>query len=162
MKFRSYVKKWSSMSMSTGQSAIEFVFVVPVLFLLLLWTFQFFYAIHTSNVNQKYAREELMKQINHHRDLRNSSAPGVAQYDFENDGYFLSERMPHMEKDIYRNRFSNGKTFFAVSVTGTPEGSDVPQRIVGEPKVNEKGEMDQKNILKVYTTVGICRDEECK
>lgn len=147
-------KRYADKSLgSYGQAAIEFIFVLPFLFLLMLWTFQFFYAIHTASVNQKFARAELLKSMDHYRDLRDAEEfkNKNPNFDFSNDGFW----MDYMSRGIYVQRFENEKTYFAVSVTGTPGGNDVPQRLIGDPGETPK-------YLNMRTTVGICRDERCE
>ena len=138
----------------TGQAAIEFIFVLPLVLLLMLWTFQFFYAIHTSNINQKQARIELMSQIQNYRDLRFAKEFNRknAGRDYHNDGWWYE----YLNRDHYRNRFFNNKTFFSVSVVGAPGGEESPKRILGEPQSGETS-----HGISIKTTVGICRDEEC-
>jgi hypothetical protein len=161
------VKKSADMSVGkknqTGQAAIEFIFVLPVLFLLMLWTYQFFYAVHTGSVNQKYARIELMNKIQNHRDLRFAErfSQTHGQDAYSNDGY-MPNTLDYMSYSTYKDRFFNKKTFFAVSVSENPGGENSPVRIVGEPELSEGQEVSEKNRIKVRTTVGICRDEVCK
>ena len=137
-----------------GQAAIEFIFVLPLVLLLMLWTFQFFYALHTSNINQKQARIELMGQIKNYRDLRFATEFNRknAGRDYHNDGWWYED----VSRDHYRNRFENSKTYFSVTVVGAPGGEEPPQRILGEPRAE-----GTENAISVKTTVGICRDEEC-
>ena len=137
-----------------GQAAIEFIFVLPLVLLLMLWCFQFFYAIHTSNINQKQARIELMGQIQNYRDLRFADEFNRknASHDYHNDGWWYE----HLNRDHYRNRFENNKTYFSVSVLGSPGGEDAPQRTLGEPGAEETSKG-----ISIRTNVGICRDEEC-
>ncbi|MBI2027062.1 MAG: pilus assembly protein [Deltaproteobacteria bacterium] len=146
-------KKMGS-SAERGQAAMEFIFVVPLLFMLMLWTFQFFYAIHTSSMNQKFAREELMFQVSNYRDLRNSS--NTPREAYINDGFWNISGTDYLNYQSYLNRYSNQKSYFAVDVNRTPGGFDRPQRLVGEPG-GTKG-----TIIEVETKVGICRDERCK
>ena len=137
-----------------GQASIEFIFVIPVLFFLMLWTFQFFYAIHTSSVNQKYARIELMKQIDHYRDLRNTS---LNQLSYSNDGFWPGTT-DYMTYEAYRERFFNNKSYFAVGVSGVAGGLSGPSRLIGEGK-RKTGFKDR---IEIDTKVGVCRDEGCE